>query len=330
MYGWRSSISALILANSAASSVRFLQPHDIARALAYDREDEADDEARRLAEVAREREESEAAAEAAAVDAALAFAAIEPPEIAAALTNGLSPMRARLVRFVAWLAALEAEHASLVTGRGKYLTSMGVPQMTEAAIRKLIAEDKTGLLSMIASGGTASKHQMRSAERAKLAAKLAADQYAASIAESALVEAEARTDALTKQIEVARGRHGAFVADAIEEAAVERDGKRLAEAAQTLRDLQLKVLGAEVATKQLRGVHHQPGHVKIDLPSPSFRIPGISGATDKPGYVISGSPVGMAPLEMSVQAQIAESRIWLDWAKQLMADPRAKIESATQ
>jgi hypothetical protein len=63
----------------------------------------------------------------------------------------------------------------------------------------------------------------------------------------------------------------------------------------------------------------------VDLPTPPFRIPGISGATDRPGFVIAGVPVGTA-LEFPINDQITERSIWLGRAKLLMEDPRANIE----
>jgi hypothetical protein len=120
--------------------------HDMTRAIDLDKEDEA----REIADQADAARLQALADEQAALDtaeaAAAAFLTSEPPDDVTADTDGMSPMRARLVRFVAWVASLEAEHAALAEGRANYLKAQRIPEITAAALKKLADEGKTGLV----------------------------------------------------------------------------------------------------------------------------------------------------------------------------------------
>ena len=98
-----------------------------------DREEEAAEEAERIAQARIETAKAEQDAEEAAEQAAAAFAAMEPPDLPAALTAGMTPMRARLLAYTHWVTSLEAEHIQLNTGRERYLQNLGVPAMTKRA-----------------------------------------------------------------------------------------------------------------------------------------------------------------------------------------------------
>ena len=78
----------------------------------------------------------------------------EPPDVVEADTEGLPPMRARLVRFFAWLAALRADRERKETGRHAFLRSMNAPVVTEAEITELVASDKMSWIRHILSLGS--------------------------------------------------------------------------------------------------------------------------------------------------------------------------------
>lgn len=308
--------------NTAPSDVSYLQPHDIR--LMIDASEAADrqDEAAQRAALARRAEAEAAEAEAAADDAALVFRTAEPPDTVVADTDGLSPMRARLVRFVAWLTALQAEHDALSAGRAKYLAEIGLPAMTEAAIKKLVADDKSGLLAMM--GGSVTKHQLRSAERAKLTEKLAADVHAAEVASSAIQAVDDKLDQLSAQIDVLKSRHRSFVADVVQEVVADVVGSKLVEQANALQASEIAILGAHAAVQTLRGFTHQMRDVRVTLPQPFFSVPGIGGATATPGMVVVGAPVGHE-INMPVHAQMAAKQRWADLGTALMTNPSATL-----
>ena len=288
---------------------------DIAAALAADREDDLAEEAQRVALARIEAATAEHAALQAAEQAAQTIRDAEPPEIAAALTNGLSPMRARLVRFVAWVESLQAEHDLLVAGREQYLTSMGIAPATAASLAALIKADKTGLIEAMSQGGKGlSQHQLRSHERARLEAKLVNDQHQAEISKAALVEVEAKIDALEKQIETVRSRHKSFVADALAEAVAASAGANLITKMDALHAGALTVMGAHGALQRLRGLRNENRRREVALPTPRLSTDRWHSATqDTPGhYTDSGSGYTIA---FEVYQQDAEQKRWMEKAQ---------------
>jgi len=312
-------------ANMSDLYLSFLQPSDVRRALELDAEDEAQAEADQLAEARRVQAEAEEAAEARAEAAAAEFATMEPPAAIAAVTNGLSPQRARLVRYVQWLATLEAEHASLISGRAAYLTAQKVPTLTKQAIEKLISDDKSGLVELMTQGGRGvTTHSLRAHERKLLQDRLAGDEHAAEVATSALTEVEGRTDALAKQIEILRGRRRRFVADCVQEHLVQTAGPQLIAQVEALRSSLKTTLGAFGALQQLRDISHYPRQVTIELPTP--RLPGEAWHTGDAGH--PGYGVGLASgytIGVEVHEQLVEQRKWMSRAEKLIADPHADI-----
>jgi hypothetical protein len=205
----------------------YLQPHDVKEILRQDAElDREDAQARVEADRVR-RAADEAAAEAQAENLRQAFSVAEPPDDLDVDTTNLSPMRARLVRYHAWVVDLERQHEQLVTGRSAYLQAMGVPAATQAAIDKLIKQDRDGLIGLIAAGGKISKPQLRDHERRALEAKLEKDSHAAEISRQAMDEIDSQIATLEQQIPVLHGRRNEFVADALTEHCQMTDGARL-------------------------------------------------------------------------------------------------------
>ena len=291
---------------------------DIAEALAADKAD--DEEAERLerADIARLAAEAEHAAVTAAEEAAAEFAAMEPP--AGSDAGDLPPMRRRLLDYVAWVADLEAQHAALVAGRTAYLTAQKVPTLTKAAIDQLIKEDKSGLVSLMTEGGKAvSQHALRSRERAMLAEKLRHDQHQAETATAALVEVEAKTDQLAKQIEIVKGRRAEFIADVIQEHLMATAGADQVAQVDALRATEMTVLGGFFALQSLRGLVSDPRHQRIALPS--IRMAGeqwVTATSDRDGHHVGGLVSGHS-VDLPVHEQIAERRRWLAKAEALIA-----------
>jgi hypothetical protein len=302
--------------------MRFLQPSDMRRLILADAEAEAIEASEREADEQAEREAEQQAATELAEAAGAAFATMEPPGEDSA---DASPMRARLIRYVAWLSALEHEHTALIEGRTAYLTAQKVPTLTKQAIADLIKQDKSGLVALMAGGGKhISQHTLRGHERKLLAEKLSRDEHAAATATEALIEVEGKIDALAKQIEVVRSREGEFVADALQEHLVATTGARIIAEAEALRVSVLNAQGAAGELARLRGFGHFPRALSLLLPTP--RLHGetlISADEDRPAYR-SGVAAGYE-ISFPIHEQQRHQQRWREMSRRLADDPRADL-----
>ncbi|MFL5282905.1 MAG: hypothetical protein ACJ8AW_18410 [Rhodopila sp.] len=196
---------------------------------------------------------------------------MEPPDDIE-VPNGLSPQRARLVRYVGWLARLRGELDDAVSGRAAFLATMKVPSLTRAAIQQLIADDKSGLVGLMTRGGEGvSMHSLRSHERKLLLEQLVADEHAAEVAGSALTEVEKTIDSLERQIQVVSGRHGEFVAAVVQEHILSGVGATLTEQMDRIQASGLDVMGAHGAIAALRNVSHFPVSQRWSCLRPGYR-----------------------------------------------------------
>lgn len=59
---------------------------------------------------------------------------------------GLLPARAKLVRFYAWLDRERAELARLISARESFYDVVGVPQVAQAELDRIVASDNAGYL----------------------------------------------------------------------------------------------------------------------------------------------------------------------------------------
>lgn len=273
--------------------------------------------------------EAVALAEATAVaDAAAAeVSAMEPPALPAAVTNGMLPMRARLLAYTRWIADLETELERLTAGRAAWLEKQGVPALTKAKIAALIKSDTDGIISLMSQNGAPSDLQLRSHERKLLSEKLSRDQHAAETADAAIQAVDIKLSELTVQIAILKNRHAEFCADVIQEHLLLTAAADQNRQVDVLRETEIKVLGGYAAVQSLRGLVSEPRHQRIALPS--IRMAGeswVTGNDERPGHHVGGLLSGHS-VELPVHEQLAERKRWLDRAAALRADPLAELEN---
>jgi hypothetical protein len=220
---------------------------------------------------------------------------------------GLSPARAGLVRFAAWLRQTRDQVQHLEGARERFLTDLGAPAVTQQQLDDLIAKDKTGFLAWLKSGADQkTKPTVDAFRRQQIEAKLAEDTYAAEVARDGLKALENEIAILKEAVRLLDERHEKFAKAVL----IEEAGPKLAEyraAADRLRVVTAEVAGlvrAAPSDKLLRGF----GLSQVDI-----RLPAFGGA----------KPIVIETREIDRAAEP-----WRERIRALVSDPRAPIADA--
>ena len=249
----------------------------------------------------------------------------EPPPDIAADTDGLPPMRARLVRFFAWLAALRADRDEKEAGRHAFLRAMGAPVVTEAEITELVASEKMSWVRHILALGsspTAAPPPTRGYEREQLLARLQGEQHDREVAIAGYDEVVRQIEHCDAEISMLQTRLPDFVRDAVEERGDQELASRYVRAIAELEAATRAAAGLGVALgpRSLFRNQFDADDIRIALPNFHFR--------SAPWYR-GGETVRLdAPLRPEVKVSkaeaIAASAPYAELTKLWSRDPRAE------
>jgi hypothetical protein len=174
----------------------------------------------------------------------------EPPDDIDADVTGLPPMRARLVKFTAWIAALRADRDQKEAGRHAFLRAMGAPVVTQQQIDELRQGEKQGWIRHIlglASDPKAAPPPTRAFEREQLLTKLAGDEHDREVAVAGYDAVVALIAHLDDEIRMLESRLPDAVRDAVEERGDQDLAARYVEAIAELEDVTRQAAGLSVA-----------------------------------------------------------------------------------
>jgi hypothetical protein len=305
---------------------------DARRMEQHDRADAAAEAASVEAEIAASTIRSKAEKDTRIDAATEPYETMEPPEAAelAIEVDNLPPMRARLVRFAAWVSGLQKRLSDLEQGRGAFLKSIGVPTLTEKAIDDLIAKDKTRFLQWLQEGARLAKPVARAFEREQLQEKLKADTHECEVARSALAQAEDEIEVLHRQIATLEKRRAKFVNAALIEHA-NTVGAEYVAAIAVLTDKLASLLGLASVAGWAGGVEGDERFYRTfatdvsfeAVALPRFGLSTVPGSFDATNHVWSGT--GRPAIEVPRDRVRESAKPWKQladlWTKDARAEP---------
>ncbi|HLG85979.1 MAG TPA: hypothetical protein VKZ79_02160 [Alphaproteobacteria bacterium] len=248
-------------------------------------------------------------------DAAHSYAQGEPPaaEVLGIDIAGLSPQRARLVRFIGWMTQTRGELDELEDGRARFLEALGVPAVTRQKIDELIASDATGLVAWMKTGAMGiTPRQVHSFERQQLEAKLKDDTHKAEVAKAALRTIEREIVQKKRQVEELEARRRDFVFDVLIEEA-DRLGRTYLERIEQLRATLTPLVALGEVVGLYRDYRAAGALPEVEIRLPRFGLPALANA---------GARHGTA-LKIDAETVRGAARRWRSLAEAWAKDPRA-------
>ena len=251
----------------------------------------------------------------------------EAPDVVEADTEGLPPMRARLVRFFAWLDVLRAARDEKEAARHAFLRSMNAPVVTEAEITELVASDKMSWVRHIlslSSQPTAAPPPTRGYEREQLLARLQGEQHDREVALAGYDEVVRQIEHCDAEISMLQTRLPDFVRDAVEERGDQELAGRYVAAIAELEAVtrQAAGLGVALGARCLFRNQFDADDIRMSLTNFHFR--------SAPWYR-GGEMVRLdAPLRPEIKVDraeaIAASAPYVELTKLWSRDPRAETK----
>ena len=277
--------------------------------------DEAEAEEQRAEAVAAEPEEL-------VVSDAVMFG--EPPDLGAD-TEGLPPMRARLVRFFAWLDALRTDRDEKEAGRRAFLRAQGAPAVTAAEITELVASEKMSWVRHIlglATDPKAAPPPTRGYEREQLVARLQGEQHDRDVALAGYDEVCRQIAHLDAEISMLQTRLPDFVRDAVMERGDQELAGRYVAAITELEDVTKQAAGLGVALGPRSLFRNQFDADDIRIALTNFAFP--SAPWYRGGEMVRLDAPLRPEVKVSKAEAIAAAAPYAELTKLWASDPRAE------
>ncbi|WOJ89895.1 AAA family ATPase [Methylocapsa polymorpha] len=218
-------------------------------------------------------------------------------------TKGLTPQRARLARFSAWIASVEADLAKLQSGRDNLVVQIDRALCARAGVAEDVSAGAKSILDRIRAGVEWSLSGVVTPGAIDRAAEVAAAAQQIAVAEKALADINAEIAGTEALLATLSARKPRFAAAAVREAAQGLYADYLT-TQDNLREIMTQIGALDAALRCPR-----PGRLVAVLPD----LAGSSGLDELP----------VAAVKSEIDAA---AKVWAAFARALAQDPRAPAD----